>query len=278
MSRKRSQPPISLFSFQDIITAVTAIMIVIVICLTLELLDRTTASAETVATVAVEELRLAVNALQTQLQAFELQEASDPSMLAEAAAVTPNALASQITELEHLLVDAKAALNQERTRAEQLQQESAKVDAQRFNARAELSELEQLDERVRHTQSRLQSLQNTKRPIYAMPRGSTREGWLVVVNANSIEAARIGVTSPPVEFQRTPGLGGTETTAASQCLKWIDTARGTERYFMVVVRPGGAELFQKLEDGLQSRQISYGFDVTSADQPLLDPVVGTGAP
>lgn len=278
MSRKRNQPPISLFSFQDIITSVTAIMIVIVICLTLELLERDTTSAEPAAWAAVEELQAAVMSLRVQLEKLQSRGVSDPTLLTEAAAVTPNQVHHQISELNRRLEAANAALKREQARAGQLQQESIQTDALRFNASAELEELEQLKDRVRRAEVRLQDLEDLKRPIYTMPRGSSLDGWLVVVNGDSIEAARVGVSAPPIAFHGAQGSLGFKPSAASAFLKWVDASSGRQRYYMLVVRPGGAETFDTIEEGLANRRVSYGFDVTGADQPLLDPAVGAGAP
>ena len=278
MSRKRSQPPISLFSFQDIITSVTAIVIVIVLCLTLELLERTSHSAETVDAAAVEALQAAVALLRSQLTEHLSQPASDPSLLAAAAAVTPNQVANEISERERQLADATAMLNRERTRAAELQKEQARVGALRFHARADLEELEHLEDRIRQAEVRLKNLLEIDRPVFMMPRGSRREGWLVVVDGSRIEAARIGVQSPPVKFGSSSVNPGLDTSAALEFLKWADASLVGQRYFMIVVRPGGAVLFQELEEGLTSRSIPYGFDVIAADQALLDPTIGAGSP
>lgn len=278
MSRKRSQPPISLFSFQDIITSVTAIMIVIVICLTLELLERDEASAVSVSSIAAQDLRAAVISLQSRLAELQSQTRGDTSMLAEAAAVTPNQVTSQIQELERQLEDAQSVLNQEQARSEKLGQESARVDALRFNASAEIVELEQLQDRLRRAEVRLQDLMELKRPIFTMPRGSDRDGWLVVVNSNSIEAARIGVREPPIVFHESRGSLGFKSSAAASYLKWVDASRSHQRYFMIIVRPGGDEEFETVKGGLDSRRIPYGFDVIGFGEPLLDSVVGAGPP
>lgn len=278
MSRKQSQPPISLFSFQDIITSVTAIVIVIVMCLTLELMEKSTRSTESIDSVAVESLQAAVESLRIQLNELQSKTIADPSVVAEAASVTPNQVTNEIAELKRQLNDSAAKLALEQRRTDDLRYRSESVDAMRFDGKAELDELEQIEDRIRDAEVRLQKLSEIKRPIYVMPRGSNRDGWLVVIDSDSIEAAQIGVQAPPIKFQEPQNRLGFNDSLVSDFMKWVDGSNGSQLYLMIVVRPGGAEHFQDLEDALSTRSISYGYDVTSAGQQLLDATIGAGTP
>lgn len=277
MGRKRSTPPISLFSFQDIITSVTAILIVIVLCMCLELLEKTESTAESIQTELVADLRQSLADLRRQLDEMS---ASPPVTedLATVAAVSPSELRARLQDYQRNTLAADQKLRQEETRQTELRQQLTRAAAALFDRKTDVDELNRLESQISEVQSRLASLEALDRPIYSMPRGSNRTGWLVVVTSGLIECALLGESRPPLQFRETPGrIPGVES-AAQAFLKWVDQSKDPNRYFMILVRPDGAGEFSAIEDRLESRAIAFGFDVVDAQQALIDPVHGAGQP
>src|SRR5690606_33078725 len=99
-------------------------------------------------------------------------------------------------------------------------------------------------------------------------------GWLAVIEAGQIETAPLGREARPLRFVDKPaGLIGTDS-AADQFLEWAGNKRSTNTYFLLLVRPDGAEVFNEMETSLTLRGFEFGFDLIAADQAVLHPQRG----
>src|SRR4051812_47012023 len=96
MSRRgRSGPAISLFAFQDIITSVTAIVIVVVLCLVLDLVQRKqTKHADSSSGVATD-LSSRISEIETEIARLKEATAKTDSTVKEVARFSPAELQSQ---------------------------------------------------------------------------------------------------------------------------------------------------------------------------------------
>jgi flagellar biosynthesis chaperone FliJ len=274
MSRQHRHPPVSLFSFQDIITSTTAILIVIVLCLSLELLNRSLEPQQPVDLQTIDDLRESVSQLQTNLAALQTRPAFESELLAEAAEATPNQLRDELQDLERQLQVLQADVESETARAAQLAEVAKQTEATLFDAKPRLEELARLQEQTEAMRAKIEELKNLQRPLYTMPRGDNRAGWVVVVSNGRIETAPMGQPSAPLVFDDPFAISVLSSRPSARFRKWLEDAAAGRLYLLVLVRPDGSPLFDRLEGELVQRNVSFGFDLVAADQQVLDPRQG----
>jgi hypothetical protein len=211
MSRRgRGGNPISLFSFQDIITSVTGIMILVTLFLGLEIMRRREQSP----------------AHQTQSLAEEIQQAAAQSGQVEAAVAANR---RQIDELRNSLVDEEGHLLEDvKYDPEQLErqlrdltalnhmleQEVTESDSRRQAAERSLADLnardqsravdrQTLDEIIQQAQRKkqeLDKLRQANRVIFNPDQASTKTPWLVELAPQRILAGMVGKSSRRSRF------------------------------------------------------------------------------
>ena len=274
MSRRgRSGPVISLFSFQDIITSVTAIVTVITLLLALDLVQRKQSQAgDSSGNLAVE---LAARLVAAEVELAELKAAAGTTddLVREVAATSPAELRNEIAQRESAI----AELERERTRLErqrgqwktrEKEEQTEQFDLeplrqQQANALAEAAELDR--------QRTSEQVEN--RTVFSLPRGFQKEGWIVVIDATQIAIAPLGRPAQPVVV-RTSGLPLIGTSAAAGFVAWIEREQLRSAYFLLLVRPDAARAFDDVQELLTDKSISHGFDLIGADQSILHPERG----
>ena len=283
MSRQRSrQPTISLFSFQDIITSVTAILILVVLILTLELISQKySESASDNATVvsvvadSVAELEMLASRLAAETQdetarvVFALPTTTtdrelhilreqfdrvtaqvdsarrindEARRLAEVAAQD---LASQQTESD-------VSQDQERD-ADQLSAETLKMEAANAAERARLeTRQDELDSRP-SAETEL---------VFKRPRNSALHSWLLEVSASGFSTLRLGTG-------QTTALG-TNTSEGSEFTRWLAQLTPNKDYVLILARPSGVEAVNSARTLLDEKSIPYGMDFIGEEQDVHD--------
>ena len=274
MSRRgRSGPVISLFSFQDIITSVTAIVTVIALLLALDLVQRKQAQSDDSSGALAAELTRRLEQVTTELAELRAAADSTDELVREVAATSSAELRNEIAQRESAIAE--------------LERERARLERQRvtWQAREKTERAEQFDlEPVRRQQAqvasetvelerRTEQERQDDRILFTMARGSNREGWLVVIDSQRIEAAPLGRPARPVAFVAT-GLPVLGTSAAEAFGNWIDEQGHRSAYFLLLVRPDASSAFDDVQEMLTKKSVSHGFDLVGADQALLDPERG----
>ena len=274
MSRRgRSGPTISLFSFQDIITSVTAIVTVITLLLALDLVQRKQSKAGDSSGNLAVELVARLAAAEVELAELNAVAGTTDDLVREVAATSPAELRNEIAERQSAIVE----LERERTRLErqrgqwktrekQAQTEQFDLEPlrqQQANALAEAAEL------VRQRTSE----QVENRTVFSLPRGFQKEGWVVVIDATQIAIAPLGRPAQPVVV-RASGLPLIGTSAAAAFVAWIEREQLRSAYFLLLVRPDASRAFADTQELLTAKSISHGFDLIGSDQVILHPERG----
>ncbi len=276
MSRRgRTAPAISLFAFQDIITSVTAIIIVVVLCLALDLAQRKQTSASESASALTHAIRERIDALQIEITRLRQETDRANEVVQGAAIFSPAELRAEIAQRE---ITIKNLLDMQRRQV----QADRDLKAKELIANAEKFDLEPTRKLAKQTVQEAQSLaelleaeRQEGRVIFALPRGFTKSGWLAVVENDRISLAQLGRVSKPQIFEASKGLF-LNTSAADEVSNWIDREHQRSAYFLVLVRPSGCRTFDTLEGVLHSKGVAFGFDVIDDDQAILHPERGAG--
>lgn len=272
--RNRSGPAISLFAFQDIITSVSGIIIVMVLLLSLELLDRPETKPNSVTSSVAANVETAIVEASAELDTLQLTVQELNSLIGDVANTSPAELAAEIESLRRRIDKKRRQIEQLQIQAQELEQEEKKVLVEQFDLKDERVRLAEIEQNIAGLEQQIEEEKSDDRLVFSMPRGFKKSGWLAVVEAGKIETAPLGREAPPLRFTVRPsGFIGTES-AADQFLDWAESRSTTKTYFLLLVRPSGAADFDELETSLTLRGFEYGFDLIGADRVVLHPERG----
>lgn len=267
--RRKSGPGLTLFAFQDIIMSTSGIIIMIVLLLTLELVERKTSGSQSVAPFEIRKIADEIELIETKIISLQERLKQSDEIVQTASDLSPGDLRRQIDELQgqsdaltqtvnKLQVEWKAASS----RNGRLTQEQREL----LSTRKTLAGLKREQSRI---QAEIETLVTENRPIFKFPQRDRRSGWLTVVASDKVQVAPLEKAARPVTFQSKPGLLNSRN-AAELFLQWIDAENATSAYFFLIVRPDGVEAFTQIAEKLDQRSIRYGFDLTGQDQVILN--------
>jgi hypothetical protein len=290
MRRRRSQhPTISLFSFQDIVTSVTAILILIVLILSLELISRkfeqtardgaaTEASLRTVLTdleKTVDRLRADVVAPRSLMQGRAdmptdrdlqiLRDQLDRSRLQMADAQRVN------SEARRHAIAAEARLAEQRAstvaaREDEQRAEDLEAETRCQTARNDEDEAQQ-DVRKRDIAERTSSGAEL---VFKRPADEKRQPWLVEVSDEGLCVLRLGAGEVD-QFESGVDDG-------SKALAWLNTLVPARDYVLMLVRPSGVEAALAVRAAIEAADIPFGMDFIGEGQVVRDGAAGKDHP
>src|SRR5687768_1306288 len=126
MARGRTGPVVSLFAFQDIITAVSGILIVVVLLLALELVEQPQAEASSTDHQA-ESIQEALRSAEAERDRLRLEIASAAEFTQEAAGTSASALQSEVAELGATQLRLTQHLQELKSEAAQIEEAKASL-------------------------------------------------------------------------------------------------------------------------------------------------------
>lgn len=279
--RRESAPKLSFFAFQDIITSVSGILILVVLILATDLDQASTSTGRSTP----EEL-----ALEQQLEALLVERNRVVDRLQNlretlaSADVLPSAskLTADIAELKQLIesttkqmVDGKQAmaaaeaaireqdlklgLNKTREEVDALRQKNEELA---LKDAAERSKLAELERRVALAQSQLLRVRAREGQLWFIPEPSTdqREPILVVVGDVGITVDRFDKAD-----SRSTYSAGTASAGMESYLKQLSK---NQQFIVFLVRPSGIELFRRLRDQTRNAGFQTGYDAVGEDKRI----------
>jgi TolA-binding protein len=274
--RERRAPPISLFSFQDIITSVTGVMVFLTLFLALELTHRMQAAPPE----STAELNRQIADALRQADAMErrhrenletIRELRDriqagQKRIVQTARFDPERNRAELAYLrqsnQHLEAELRALqsqLEESRQRHEDIQNRATKehddarraVDELHVKRQALLSELDQL--------------KNSNRVVYNVAQDTGKQPWLVEIGATGFLAAAPDQTS-----------AGRHFGSLTEFLTWINGRDPSREFIVFLVKPSGVEAFDRARRELSRFQI--GFDLLAEEQSAVTQAVGGRRP
>jgi hypothetical protein len=274
MARRTGGPGITLFSFQDIITSVSGIMIFVTLILALELSQKTQTGRAVVRDAADLQARItAAKAERDTLKqrAMTATRSAGRSSLADARAA--HEAANRVEEAEREL----AALER-RAGAANARKEDAKIRKSGVEATTEEAFRRKKAE-VESLRQKLQDARNGDRVYFNIDAdpSARREGWIALVDGRTVTVAPFGRPQRPRTFDGDPGEPGELDQAARAFVDWAGSeARGA--YILLVARPSGLERIGPIEDAFSAARRPFGLDLVTESQEVLDPENGIYRP
>jgi hypothetical protein len=280
--RSRSRAAFSLFSFQDIITAVTAIVILLVLILTLELITRRQQAAAAdpgVGRAALEETIAELDSLVGRLAA-----AAPTTTVQSLAARTRDEVERDekiIRDQASRAADRAAAARVEERRAREL----AAAEAARLAAlRADQGEVVRTGERATALEAEAEALARdnqrqaarlAKKPgeakadavpgaeiVFNASREKDRQAWIVELSGAGTAVVKLGTGR-----RQDLGHGAEPGTPLARWLVGLDRRRD---HALLLLRPSGLEELDGVWDALADAGIPFGIDLIGEEQVVRD--------
>jgi len=252
----------------------SGIMIMIVLILCLELIQRpeisASASPSRIDSPPAEDT---ISRLEQEIRQLEQRIVDANSLIQSASQMTASEMDEQIHNLQTVNRLLSAKRDDLRTKLKQLEDRQAERNAQRELLAGMLQRFETAQREVANMAHELEIETQDNRPIFSLPRGEYRTGWIVDVSASRIQAAPIGRPEKPVSFVSSRGSLFQSKSSQKVFLEWTKRL-DTNAYFFLFVRPDGVDAFQEISKTFDQANASYGFDLADSEQMLLHPVRG----
>jgi cell division protein FtsB len=265
--RRTALAKFSLFSFQDIITCLMGIMLLLTLLIALQIVEHPVRSSAQIS-----DRRAALEATIAKLeqQTAELRQQANLNrqMLASGALTNSELLAPQVDEAITAHTAAATELKQlQAAAAAQAQAAASAVRAAGEVRASSTAERLRLVSEMSRMQSLLDNVQMGNRVIYNSHRGAAGTCWIVeVTNDATIHAAPMGRAQKPLL------LGDTEAA-----LSWIRAERRRGSEFLILLKPDAANATDLIPETLRNERIPHGYDLLGQDQTALDPERGAAA-
>lgn len=265
MSRRgRSPTGVSLFSFQDIITSVTAIVILLALILAVEFLSRESSASPNDRGRSAARLRQAIKQIEAEIRQLRLRLAEEAERAKAFARASPERLQRECADIRQHIAALQAELEQLRTRKAALQMkrdEMAQEDSLRKEDRRKLAELQAAAE-AKHKQ--LEKLKAENCLIYNPAPETDKQAWVVDVSADRIVAAPLGGDRKPAEF-----TGHLLASPATEFSTWARKRSVARNYFVLLVRPSGIRTYKTVRSELEDMGFRMGYDVIGSKQTIV---------
>lgn len=268
---------ISLFSFQDIITSVTAILILLVLILTLELITRSRQRG-----VAVEHRRVAED-LRGAVADMERRSAALRSEIATLQSAARQSAAFSVAETEARSrraaerareVDAEIEMleSQVRAAASARRRDEGALVAERSGAPLEsaervaamdarAAEMEQVNqaERAKQRDAKSAKIDASAAPtlVFNMPRGAT-------LKPQFVEVSSVGLTVMGPDGALGRRFSGTDAAFD----RWLSSLDSGSQYVVVITRPSGLRFHDAVIAAIESANLRYGLELAGEAMPI----------
>ena len=256
MARQKNDTPFSLFSFQDIITATTGILILLSLILAISVI---TQGAESVVgeDIADESLIAEQQRMQNKVQHQGLLLAELTRQGGQMSVATPSSLKKEIAEKGKLLLHLETQVAESSSDLLQQQKTFAKLKSSKSYLDQKAS-LEKTTKQIEAIKRQLAALNKTGRLKFNF-RNTTRAPWLVEITGNQILAAKVNTIGKPRQFKTTRSFKA-----------FADNVPKSQQYFVLLVKPSGVTNYEDIRVHLESEKADIGVDVIAEDQSAID--------
>jgi hypothetical protein len=265
--RRTAEQPLSLFSFQDIITSVTGVMVLLTLLLAVELMQRVLNSAPKQTEVQITSSVQSIAEMQAELA--ELQRQLDSS--GAISEKLPSFDVEKLRQDRQQLQVSNQRLQQEvanlSNRNDQKQVHLAKAAAQSIAAQqTNLQEIQTLEQQIADAQNKMDGMTSSNRIFFNKDAGGKRT-WIVESAKDQLWAAEIGVSAPPRIF-----------AGVDDFRVWVSAMDPRSAALYLIVKPDGEGLFESCRDIASKAGVDIGFHVMAANQQVIDSNTGAATP
>ncbi|MEO2016290.1 MAG: hypothetical protein ABGZ53_18170 [Fuerstiella sp.] len=262
--KRKNNSGFSLFVFQDIITCVMGIMLLVTMMMCLQITAVIASAKQTPAEETIRQMQQQAAALSAEIASLQSTVDENASLLNSGAINDPDLLRDRSVTLDNdnqlAKIDVKALWEQQTSGQKTL--DTLKKTAQRRSDQTRQTELlkqdnENLDEKVKQ-------LTRGDRVVYNAHTSESETCWLVeMVTTTEFLAAELGQRRQPRGF-----------SSRSELTSWILQRHHSGTVFMLIVKPAAADVLEQLTTDLRAQNVSFGFDLLPQNKTAIDPVSG----
>ncbi len=265
MGRRINGPTVSFFAFQDIITSVVGIFVLITIIMMIELVSKTV-EGQTKRSQVADTVSVSLNSLEMELAEMRVRYETLSTRSKSVAGVQPfNAeeirsdIEKRIQQVEEQTKRSEAVNQQIRKivvategELDQLNQQAVAADSKRDELKKLLDKLQYLDTKIGEI--------TTEDPLVF--RNTNLAGRSLIVT--DIQSKQIEV----LELARNVRQVFSGVDRLSKFNAWLNKQPVDSLHFLLLVRPGAAGTFNAVQSQFDSVGASFGFDVIAANRSI----------
>lgn len=258
--RKRSGgPAFSLFAFQDIITCVMGIMLLLTLMLAVELSATEVTRSQSSAEDSLKTLETEASELMSAIESLEQQLATQAETMRSGALSN-----ARLLEQNHTAAIRNAAESrQEAVRVAELAQTSEQnlndVRDRYATLQTTLEEIQTLELQLADQQKELAQLKSGNRLVYNKHSSSAKFCWIIELDSpTQIRAALMGNESECTTLKN-----------IAAAIDWISQKPAQDSSVMLLVKPGSSGCLEDLSRNLRQKGIPFGFDLLPQETTVL---------
>jgi len=265
--RTNSTAAFSLFSFQDIITSVMGIVLLVMLVVALELAGRQMATPAVQQTLVRQDVREAIASAHTRIA--ELRKSIEVGDWQDLAGLSASEIAREQASLVVSLPLLEADLAEARRHGQKASERRSAAESELQTRATESQELDLVKEEVNAMEEQLAKMKSTNARFYRLSAASGKQPWLVEVSGASLVVAPLGPSAPPIDFP-----GSNTESRVRQFLAWTTEREATRDYFVLLIKPGGTKVGSDLERRLREQGFNIGLDLVGSRTTAIDAAVG----
>ena len=271
MARRKQRTNVSLFAFQDIITSVMGILILVVLLLsvlvtqTVEHQARASESVPSEAAPSNEE----ISDFRRQVESMQSQLDGSLEMLNEIASLeSKEQIQRKIQEQEMRLDTLNRSISSSRSTAVQLQSEVT-VEEGKLAAMAESLGVKNLQSYRDQLQDEIELLTSNRRMMFNFRNLSGKTAWIVDVSSKGLQIAEIGVNQAPLVIQHQ-----SPSRIAADFSIWLNNKDPQTTHVVLAVKPNAVNLFDEVKELIDGTATTVGIELLPEDVQIIDPKKG----
>ena len=263
MARRKKSMAFSLFAFQDIITSVTGIMVLVTLILALELIQQKESSPPVKTAQVASQTRDAVAQNEGRIQQLQDRLEAGREQMTQVAAFDAAHVSQQLEDLKELNDELDRELDEYAKESAAAAARKEQAEAEQNRRASEPQTLESVTADLKRERDLIEKLRKSNRTIFKPPEGAAKTPWLVEVTGQGLIAAQCGVSAPPKQFRNATALRDFA----------VGRDKGSE-YFVLLVKPAGLDDFRRATIYLKEAGFDVGFDLLRTEQTAIDPETG----
>jgi hypothetical protein len=263
--RKKGNAPFSLLSFQDIITSVSGIMLLITLLLAMELIGRSLKRSDPeVSAASSETLEHDIQMMRRDLDLLDSQATRNVDIAQQAASVSAVQIDSDLTsilaKIEQIEGDINQLRNQQQNRDEVVGEKLDSIDA---HIEELCEEAERKQRQVEQLEEELANIESESSVFFRASINPSESPWLIDVHQSHIELVPLNPTNSSLIFTQSGSYG-----RWSQFSNWLNARNSSSEFFVMLVRPSGLANYSDIRELVESAGFKLGIDVIAEEQDL----------
>ena len=264
MGRRRTGAmPFSLFAFQDIITSVTGIMILVTLMLVLDFLEKLEGAPQQQSHQVIDEVRSTLSKVALEVATLEANLDPHDDVPNDLVVLDVRTLSSRLRSVSDVNTTLQAELQQVRRLQDRTSESLASWRQRSEASHSMVNEIERLRKLIESNQDKLDRLKTSNRVIFTVPQSGGEKPWLVEIGEGQIRVAEMGLSSPPQSFQTDDAF-----------FSWLSGRNPRNEYLVVLVSPESVDRFDGLANSLFEKRFPYGVNLLRSGQSAIDAETG----